>query len=45
MMMLELGQPVVLRDDRFGLQDGVPGVVVLLSHQWLAGRVTVGVLV
>ena len=43
MMMLELGQPVVLRDDRFGLQDGVPGVVVLLSHQWLAGRVTVGV--
>jgi len=45
MMMLELGQPVVLRDDRFGLQDGVPGVVVLLSHKWLAGRVTVGVLV
>ncbi|QYG07103.1 hypothetical protein [Janthinobacterium sp. PAMC25594] len=45
MMMLELGQPVVLRDDRFGLQDGMPGVVVLLSHQWLAGRVTVGVLV
>ncbi|WP_338678910.1 hypothetical protein OPV09_17415 [Janthinobacterium sp. TB1-E2] len=45
MMMLELGQPVVLRDDRFGLRDGVPGVVVLLSHQWLAGRVTVGVLV
>lgn len=45
MMMLELGQPVVLRDDRFGLLDGVPGVVVLLSHQWLAARVTVGVLV
>ncbi|OEZ80997.1 hypothetical protein JAB6_40320 [Janthinobacterium sp. HH104] len=45
MMMLELGQPVVLRDDRFGLQGGVPGVVVLLSHQWLAARVTVGVLV
>ncbi|MGK5055296.1 hypothetical protein [Janthinobacterium sp. RB2P8] len=45
MMMLELGQPVLLRDDRFGLQDGVPGVVVLLSHSWIAGRVTVGVLV
>ena len=45
MMMLELGQPVVLRDDRFGLQDGAPGVVVLLSPQWLTGRVTVGVLV
>ncbi|MDO8033576.1 hypothetical protein O3297_09120 [Janthinobacterium sp. SUN128] len=45
MMMLELGQPVVLRDNRFGLQNGVPGVVVLLSPQWLTGRVTVGVLV
>ncbi|QKY09503.1 hypothetical protein [Janthinobacterium lividum] len=45
MMMLELGQPVVLRDDRFGLQGGVSGVVVLLSPQWLTGRVTVGVLV
>ncbi|OEZ50357.1 hypothetical protein JAB1_14720 [Janthinobacterium sp. MP5059B] len=45
MMMLELGQPVVLRDNRFGLQGGVPGVVVLLSPQWLTGRVTVGVLV
>ncbi|KAB0331779.1 hypothetical protein LSO07_08745 [Janthinobacterium sp. PLB04] len=45
MMMLELGQPVMLRDDRFGLQGGVSGVVVLLSPQWLTGRVTVGVLV
>ncbi|MEG1326432.1 MAG: hypothetical protein RSD99_16170, partial [Janthinobacterium sp.] len=45
MMMLELGQPVVLRNRRYGLQDGVPGVVVLLSHLWLDGRVTVGVLV
>ena len=45
MMMLELGQPVRLRAERFGLQDGVPGVVVLLSRFWLTGRVTVGVLV
>ena len=45
MMTLELGQPVTLRNDRFGLQNGVQGVVVLLSHHWLAGRVTVGVLV
>jgi hypothetical protein len=45
MIMLELGQPVVLRDNRFGLQGGVPGVVLLLSPQWLTGRVTVGVLV
>lgn len=44
MMMLELGQPVTLRAERFGLQDGVPGVVVLLSRFWLTGRVTVGVL-
>lgn len=44
MMLLELGQPVVLRDSRFGLQDGAPGVVVILSPSWLTGRVTVGVL-
>ena len=44
MMMLELGQAVVLRHRRYGLQDGVPGVVVLLSRRWLDGRVTVGVL-
>jgi len=44
MMMLELGQPVTLRAERFGLQDGVPGVVVMLSRFWLTGRVTVGVL-
>ena len=45
MMLVELGQPVVLRDERFGLQDGAPGVVVILSPSWLTGRVTVGVLV
>ncbi|SDM77458.1 hypothetical protein SAMN05216517_106109 [Janthinobacterium sp. OK676] len=45
LMMLELGQPVLLRDARFGLQDSLPGVVVLLSRYWLTGRVTVGVLV
>ncbi|MDO8065551.1 hypothetical protein [Janthinobacterium sp. SUN206] len=45
MMLLELGQPVVLRDKRFGLQDGAPGVVVILSPSWLTGRITVGVLV
>lgn len=45
MMLLELGQAVTLVDERFGLQGGVPGVVVLLSRFWLTGRVTVGVLV
>lgn len=44
MMMLELGQAVTLRDERYGLQDGVPGVVVRLARFWLTGRVTVGVL-
>jgi len=45
MMMLELGQAVVLRHRRYGLQNGVAGVVVLLSRRWLDCRVTVGVLV
>ena len=45
MMMLELGQAVTLTDERYGLQDGAPGVVVLLSRYWLTGRVTVGVMV
>jgi len=44
MMMLELGQAVLLQDQRYGLQDGVPGVVVRLSRYWLTGRVMVGVL-
>ena len=45
MMMLELGRAVTLTDARYGLQDGAPGVVVLLSRYWLTGRVTVGVMV
>ena len=45
MMMLELGQAVTLTDARYGLQGGMPGVVVLLSRYWLTGRVTVGVMV
>lgn len=45
MMLLELGQAVTLRDERYGLKDGAPGVVVLLGRYWLTGRVTVGVLV
>ena len=38
MMMLELGQAVTLADERYGLQDGAPGVVVLLSRYWLTGK-------
>ena len=45
MMMLELGQAVTLTDSRYGLQDGAPGVVVLLARNWLSGRVNVGVMV
>lgn len=45
MMMLELGQAATLTDERYGLQDGAPAVVVLLSRYWLTGRVTVGVMV
>src|SRR5471032_226664 len=37
MMLLELGQAVTLTDERYAMQSGVPGVVVLLAHQWLAG--------
>jgi hypothetical protein len=45
LMVLELGQAVALRDERFGLAAGAPGVVVMLQRNWITGRVTVGVLV
>lgn len=45
LMVLELGHPVVLRDERFGLAAGAPGVVVMMQRNWITGRVTVGVLV
>ncbi|OEZ90729.1 hypothetical protein [Duganella phyllosphaerae] len=43
--VLEMGAPVVLRDDRWGLAAGAPGVVVMMQRNWLTGRVTVGVMV
>ncbi|KQQ31987.1 hypothetical protein ASF61_16765 [Duganella sp. Leaf126] len=43
--VLELGAPVVLRDQRWGLAAGAPGVVVMLQRHWMTGRVTVGGLV
>ncbi len=43
--VLQLGAPVVLRDDRWGLAAGSPGVVVMMQRNWLTGRVTVGVMV
>lgn len=43
--VLELGAPVVLRDDRWRLASGASGVVVMMQRNWLTGRVTVGVMV
>jgi hypothetical protein len=45
LMVLELGQPVELRDERWGLAAGAPGVVVMMQRNWITGRATVGVLV
>jgi hypothetical protein len=45
LMVLELGTPVVLRDERWGLAAGAPGVVVMMQRNWITGRATVGVLV
>jgi hypothetical protein len=45
LMVLELGAPVVLRDERWGLTAGAPGVVVMMQRNWITGRATVGVLV
>lgn len=45
LMLLELGQAVNLTHPRFGLQAGVPGVVVSLTPDWITGRVTVEVMV
>ena len=43
--VLELGTPVTLKTKRFGLQDGKPGIVISLAHDWVTGRVKVGVLI
>jgi hypothetical protein len=44
-LLLELGQAVTLRGDRFGLQAGKTGTVIGLQLDWMAGRATVEVLV
>lgn len=43
--VLKLGQPVLLRDERFGLAAGAAGVAVSLQRHLITGRATVGVLV
>ena len=45
LMLLDLGQAVTLTHPRFGLQAGVPGVVVSLTPDWITGRITVEVMV
>jgi hypothetical protein len=42
---LELGNPVTIFNQRFGMAAGVSGVVLSLAPQWLTGRVIVQVLV
>lgn len=45
MLLLELGQPLRVTYDRFGMAQGVDAVVVSLAPSWLTGRCTVGFLV
>ena len=44
LLLTELGDAVTLTHARFGLSGGVTGLVVRVSRDWLAGRVTIGVL-
>lgn len=44
LMTLELGQAVTLVNARFGMINGVMGMVISLSPDWMTGRVTVAVL-
>jgi hypothetical protein len=45
LLLLELGQAVNLTHPRFGLQDGVAGVVVGLTPDWITGRIVVEIMV
>jgi hypothetical protein len=44
MLLTELGDAITLTHARFGLSGGVTGLVTHISRDWLAGRVTLGVL-
>ena len=44
LLLTELGDTVTLTHTRFGLSGGVTGLVVNVARDWLAGRVTIGVL-
>jgi hypothetical protein len=45
LLTLELGDPVTLFGSRWGLNNGVPGMVLSLGKDWIAGRVDIEVLV
>jgi hypothetical protein len=45
LFLLELGAPVTIFNQRFGMQNGVPGVVVFRDPDCLTGRITLGVMV
>lgn len=45
MLDLELGQPVTIVHDRFGMSSGVTGIVVGLEPDWINARINVKVMV
>ena len=45
MLMLELGQPIVIYNQRFGMEAGVPGIVISLAPNWESAHCKVGILV
>lgn len=45
LLTLELGQPVTLTAERWGLDDGQQGIVIGLQRDWIAGRCEVEVLI
>jgi hypothetical protein len=44
MLLTELGDPITITHDRFGLGSGKTGIALEIERDWLAGRVTIGVL-
>ena len=44
MMLTELGDPVTITHDRYGLSGGKTGMVVRINRNWLKARIDIGVL-
>lgn len=45
LMLTELGDPITITHARFGMAGGKTGMVVNIQRDWLAGRITLGVLI